>query len=424
MKFTKISFIILLILFNFSIFAQTKTTDTLYYRKYVPDSLLKLIRELNNKQDSILNAKKDSVLKEIRKEKKERRKNRKVLGVNLKNIKKPESPDAFKKVFHFPPVAQHLTGTCWSFSTTSFFESEVYRLTGQKIKLSEIYTVYWEYIEKIRRYIRRYGNSYVAEGSEAEALIDIWKKYGIVPEEAYTGILPGKKYHDHSRLINEITSYLDYIKENNIWDEDYVLSHVKLILNRYLGEPPKEFKYRGKKYTPKSFLKKVLKLNMDDYIPVVSTKRYPFYKKVLLDVPDNWRRSEQYYNLPLDIFYKIIKESIKKGYSIAIGGDVSEPGYDGYEDIAIVPECDIPQAYINQDSREFRIYNRTTTDDHGIHIVGYTTIDDHDWFLIKDSSRSARKGKFEGYLFYRDDYIKLKMLSFLVHKDCVKKYLK
>ena len=101
-----------------------------------------------------------------------------------------------------------------------------------------------------------------------------------------------------------------------------------------------------------------------------------------------------------------------------------EPGYNGFEDAAVVPDFDIPQAYINQDAREFRMYNRSTGDEHGIHVVGYKVIDNRDWFLIKDSSRSGRWGDFEGYFFYRDDYIRLKMLFYVVHKDALKSVIK
>ena len=51
--------------------------------------------------------------------------------------------------------------------------------------------------------------------------------------------------------------------------------------------------------------------------------------------------------------------------------------------------------------------------------MGHTRLDGHDWFLIKDSNRSSRHGEFEGYYFYRDDYVRLKMLTFTVHKDAI-----
>ena len=63
--------------------------------------------------------------------------------------------------------------------------------------------------------------------------------------------------------------------------------------------------------------------------------------------------------------------------------------------------------------------NGSTEDDHGIHLVGHTRLDDHDWFLIKDSGRSSRWGKYEGYYMYRDDFVRLKMLTLTVHRDVV-----
>ena len=78
---------------------------------------------------------------------------------------------------------------------------------------------------------------------------------------------------------------------------------------------------------------------------------------------------------------------------------------------------------IDQDSREYRIYNKTSEDDHGIHVVGYKQYKGEDWFLIKDSGRSSRKGKFAGYLFFRGDFIKLKMLAITIHKDLLKDIL-
>jgi bleomycin hydrolase len=120
---------------------------------------------------------------------------------------------------------------------------------------------------------------------------------------------------------------------------------------------------------------------------------------------------------------KIINDAISDGYTLSIGGDVSEPGYNGWEKACVVPSFDIPGEFINQDSRELRIYNSTTEDDHGIHMVGYTKVGGHYWYLIKDSARSARQSETKGYHFYRDDYVKLKMLSFTVHKDAAKDYM-
>jgi bleomycin hydrolase len=137
-------------------------------------------------------------------------------------------------------------------------------------------------------------------------------------------------------------------------------------------------------------------------------------------VPDNWAHTTDYLNVPLDDWYAALKHAVQKGYTVAIGGDVSEPGYQGAENIAIVPAFDLPAEAITQSAREFRFTNHTTEDDHGLHVVGYLNQKGHDWFLVKDSARSSQRGKFPGYYFYRGDYVKLKMLTFMVSKEAVK----
>lgn len=341
---------------------------------------------------------------------------------DLTGVVKPTALEDFKPLFHFDPVAQYQSGMCWCFAGTSFLESEVYRLTKQKIKLSELHTVYYEYIEKARRFFEERGNSHFAEGSEVNAVFRIMQKYGAVPAEVYTGLVNTDK-HDHTALINELTNFLQFCKANDYWDVESGLQIVRVILNKHIGAPPEKFTFQNKTYTPVEFLNKVLKLNLADYCDVMSTLAQPFYKRGEFKVPDNWWHDSSYINIPLDEWYDLIKKAVKSGYTVAIGGDVGDAGYLGFEDVAFVPDFDIPAQFINQYSREMRIYDGTTGDDHGVHLVGMTKVGDWDWFLIKDSGRSARWGKFEGYYFWRGDFVRLKMLSFTVHKDVLKDIL-
>jgi bleomycin hydrolase len=149
----------------------------------------------------------------------------------------------------------------------------------------------------------------------------------------------------------------------------------------------------------------------------------PYWQQVEYEVPDNWWHNKDYYNIPLDDFMKILKSSIKNGYTLAIGGDVSEPGYYSWTKCAVVPTFDIPSEYIDEYSRQFRFSNETTTDDHGIHLVGYEELDGKTWFLIKDSGSGSRNTGDKGYYFYQEDYVKLKIMDFMVHKEMFKEYL-
>ncbi|MFH2004747.1 MAG: C1 family peptidase [Bacteroidota bacterium] len=202
------------------------------------------------------------------------------------------------------------------------------------------------------------------------------------------------------------------------------MSTVKSIMNHHMGEPPKTVTVDGKQMSPKEYLEKVVKLNLDDYIDIMSLMEKPYYEFVEYEVPDNWWHSKDYYNVPLDEWMKSIKGAIRNGFTVCIGGDVSEAGIEGHAGVAVVPSFDIPASYIDDNARQFRFSNGTTGDDHGIHMVGYTEEEGKDWYLIKDSGSGSRNNTHPGYYFYNEDYVKLKMLSFMVHKDAVREIIK
>jgi bleomycin hydrolase len=347
--------------------------------------------------------------------------------IDLAGMDLPNNIDLYKKEWYNEPVSQGSTSTCWCFSTTSYFESEIYRLTKQKVKLSEMYTVYWEYIEKAREYIKTKGASAFAEGSEANAVTRIWNTYGVVPEDSYTGLLKDQVYHNHEQMFDEMITYLKSVKAANGWNETLVLETIKSILNSYMGTPPNKVLVGGKEITPQEYLKNVLKVNVDDYVDVTSLMEKPYYTQIEYVVPDNWWHSADYYNLPLDIYTKIIKDAIRKGYTIAVGGDVSEAGFETMTQVAMIPTFDIPSEYIDENARQFRFSNQTTTDDHGLHIVGYVEKNGKDWYLVKDSGSGSRNvskaSKSFGFYFFHEDYVKLKMMDFMIHKDMLKDYL-
>lgn len=367
---------------------------------------------------------KNEILKNIDEFNNPEKAKKKTFQLDFSGMDLPTSKDQFTTYWFNEPISQGRTGTCWCFSATSYFESEVYRLNQKKVKISEMYTVYWEYVEKVKRFIKERGSSAFEEGSEANAVPRIWKMYGAVPEEAYTGLLAGQKFHDHQAMIKEMQLYLNNIKNTNAWDEEEAVTVIKSILNHYMGEPPTEFYYESIKYSPKEFLNNYLKLNLDDYVDILSYMQKPYYEQVEYDVPDNWWHSNVYYNVPLNVYMDALKSAIRNGFTMAIGGDVSEAGYDSWHKVAVIPTFDIPSEYIDESARQFRFSNKTTTDDHGIHLVGYMEKDGKDWYLIKDSGAGSRNTGDKGYYFYHEDYLKLKIMDFMVHKDAVENVLK
>jgi bleomycin hydrolase len=329
----------------------------------------------------------------------------------------PNDKKLYNEIWHTQPVCQGNSGTCWCYSPTSLMESEAKRVSGIEIKLSEMYTVYWEYYERALDYVKTHGNTTFSEGSEAASIPRIWKKYGIVPYSAYEGKPVSRKYNHHREMEKQMEEFLKKVKENAQWNEEFVGKQIRAILNKELGLPPDKFSYNGKDYSPFSFLSDFLKLKMEDYYSFMSTSSFPFNEKHELVEDDNWWHCSNYYNVNADDFMTVIKSSLKNGYTVCICGDISEPGY-GYDPkVAVVPSFDISAESINDDARQMRLSNGTTSDDHCIHMVGLYEKDGKSWFLVKDSNGGAFDGDFPGYRFFSEDYVKLKMMNIMIYKE-------
>jgi bleomycin hydrolase len=251
----------------------------------------------------------------------------------------------------------------------------------------------------------------------------VLREHGVVPRSAYEGIVAEDGRFNHDLMVEHIQSLLDWCEAHNFWDEDVVIAMVRELLDATMGRPPETVMWRGRELTPQAFLSEVCDIDPGDYVSLMSTMLVPFWSRGEYAVPDNWWHDASYVNVPLDVWFETIVRTITSGNSAVFGGDVSEPGINGFEDVAVIPTFDIPAAYIDQSARELRFDNGSTTDDHLVHLVGHMKLDGHEWFLIKDSNRSSRHGSHEGYYFYRDDFVRLKTLMFTVHKDVVRDIL-
>lgn len=344
------------------------------------------------------------------------------LAADLAGFERPADLLEFTRLPHLPPVEQGRTGNCWSYAATSLLESELRRKGQAEVKLSEMFTVYWEYVEKARRFVREKGSSFLGPGSEPNSALARIRQYGLVPAADYAGLPGGKTAHDHGPLFKEFRDYLAGLAAKNDWDEGRALAGVRAILDRHIGRPPDRITVDGRSLTPLEYLAS-LELDPSDYVAFVSFMYLPFYARGEYKVPDNWWHSRDYHNLPLYEYSLALLRALRRGYSVVLAVDFTEPGYLGEADVAMVPTFDIPSAYIDQSSRELRFKNGATTDDHAVHCVGYLESAKGNWYLIKDSWENAYWGKVKGYFFYQDDFLRLKCLMFMVHKDAVKEVL-
>lgn len=147
-----------------------------------------------------------------------------------------------------PVKDQSSTGTCWCFATASFIESELLRMGKGEYDLSEMFIVRQKYMNQMEdNYLRR-GKGNIGEGSLAHTFKNAYKQVGIVPEEAYSGLIDGNKEHNHGAL----SRYFKALVDANIASKKRTPQYYALINNlfdTYLGKLPEKFTYKGKEYT-------------------------------------------------------------------------------------------------------------------------------------------------------------------------------
>ncbi len=349
---------------------------------------------------------------------------------------------------------QYRTGTCWSFSALSFFESEMIRLGKPEVDLSEMFIVRTTYSEKAKRYVRMHGETSFSAGGAFHDAKNMILQYGIVPESVYDGLKYGETKHVHGELDNILKQQVDAVVENKnkklstVWNQP-----VEATLNSYLGEIPKEFEYQGKKYTPQSFATDFVGLNMDDYVEISSYTHHPFYSKFIIEVPDNWSWDEVY-NVPVDEMEQIIDNSLKNGYTVAWAADVSEKGFvTSNKGVAVLPaaiseemsdaeiakwealperekekelyklEKPVAEISVTQEMRQTAFDNYETTDDHGMHIVGTAKNQDGKVFY-KVKNSWGNYNDYDGYFYVSKPYVRLKTMSLMVNKNAIPKEIR
>lgn len=318
---------------------------------------------------------------------------------------------------------QGKTGTCWSFATTSFIESEVNRKTGKNIDLSEMYVVKQIYKDKARNYVLRQGKANFSQGSLSHDLMRNITAKGIVPQSAFSGYTFNKEKYDHSEMEAGLKGFLDGVigqkRLSPLWDDAF-----NAILDIYMGPESGNFKYDGKVYSPRSFAN-MLEIDADNYVSVTSFTHHPFYSSFILEIPDNYSNGS-YMNVPMNELQEIVDHALSKGYTIAWDGDVSEKGWSSKKGIAIQPEKyddeifdnPVKEIEVTQESRQENFENYSTTDDHLMHLVG-TAKDQkgNKYYVIKNSWGAYNS--YDGYLYMSVPYFQMKTVSVLIHKDAV-----
>lgn len=347
-----------------------------------------------------------------------------------------------------PVKDQHRSGTCWSFASVSFIESELLRTGKGEYDLSEMFFVRKAYEMKAEKYVRLHGQGNFGPGGLALDVIQIWKDCGMVPDEAYNGVTTSDSLPVHGEMDGLLKAYVDAVIKNRnrelstAWKVGYMG-----ILDAYLGVVPSEFDFRGASYTPASFASSA-DLNPDDYVAIGSFTHHPFYEDFLLEIPDNWLWGS-IGNVPLDEMMALLDNALENGYSVCWDADVGERSYDWKKGIALMPSTEIEdldglerarwdelseseqqalfydfstpkkERKITQELRQEMFDNYRTTDDHLMHITGIANDQAGNKFYLVKNSWGTGNHIYKGYHYVSEAYMRAKTIFFMVHKDAV-----
>ena len=344
---------------------------------------------------------------------------------------------------------QNRSGTCWDYSTLSFFEAEILKATGKTYDLCESFVANKTYLERAIQVVRYHGDCQFAQGGSSEDVLATLKTHGICPEDAMP--FPGSLYGDSLNNFNEFFSLLEpYVAAIAKSDAKKISNQWKVglqgILDAYLGKCPEKFTFEGKEYTPKSFVKS-LGINLDDYVSITSYTHHPFYTAFAVEVQDNWRFPLSY-NLPMEEMMQVIDNAIEQGYTVAWGGDVSEPGFtrqglayavdtkkteslagsDMARWLKLTAEkrrsiidslgYKVPEVTATQEMRQERFDNWELTDDHGMLIYGVAKDQaGKEYYMVKNSW--GETGEFKGTWYMTKTFIAANTMDFLINKNAI-----
>ncbi|MCE1199769.1 MAG: C1 family peptidase [Marinilabiliales bacterium] len=355
-----------------------------------------------------------------------------------------------KELPHTSVKDQYRSGTCWSFAGASFIESELLRTGKPEVDLSEMYLVSNCYKDKADRYVRMQGNTNFGGGGLLHDILYVMKNYGLAPESAYPGLNYGEKKHVHGEVDNLLKSMVTAVvqNKNRKISTSWSLAFDKSV-EAYFGDFPAEFKYEGKKYSPKTFLTDFCgNLNPNDYVEITSFTHHPFYSQFILEVPDNWLW-EKMYNVQLNDMIQVIDNALANGYTVAWAADVSERGFaTSQKGVAVVPvvnKADMTDAEIskweklNENEKDRELYklskpgkekeitqemrqeafdSQETTDDHAMHIIGLAK-DQNGTTYYKIKNSWGPYNSYDGYFYASIPYIRYKTTAIMVHKNAV-----
>ena len=261
---------------------------------------------------------------------------------------------------------QKASGRCWIFAACNVMREMIGKKIGVgTFKLSQSYIAFYDKLEKLNytlnalidtldrdyddRTVQFLVQSGVGDGGQWDMLVNVVKKYGICPKNAFvetftsnnTRILNSllnaelRRFASEARLVNAKNG-MDAVEELK---DSYMKRFYKALISCY-GVPPKTFdlKYTDDKgnfqivrgFTPKSFFDKYIGKEIDNYVSCINapTKSKPFGKSYTVKYLGNVEGGKlvKHLNIPMERLKELVISQLKDGEIVWFGSDVASYG--------------------------------------------------------------------------------------------------
>ncbi|MBN2173525.1 MAG: C1 family peptidase [Bacteroidales bacterium] len=258
---------------------------------------------------------------------------------------------------------QKSTGRCWLFTGLNVIRAEVINEKNMgDFSFSQNFNFFYDQLEKSNLFLEGiietadkpmddkkvewlFQNP-IGDGGQWTGVVDIIKKYGLVPSEVFPESHNSENTGMMSRFLRRMLKedglklremYTIGKDQTELRKEKYqMLSDIYRILAITLGEPPTEFVWRykdkdgnlspSKTYTPKSFYNEFVNMNLDDYVMFMNDPTRDFGKVYEIENDrhmyegQNWK----YINLEADKIKTFAVASIKDNEAMYFSCDVGK----------------------------------------------------------------------------------------------------
>lgn len=261
-----------------------------------------------------------------------------------------------------PVCNQKQSGRCWIFAGLNVFREVIAKKCKIKeFELSQSYVAMYDKLEKVNyalesiidlidkdyddRTLQFILQNGVGDGGQFDMLVNVVKKYGLMPKTAFDETSQSSKTYGNNSLLNANIRKFAYeakeayekegISKVRELQKDLMNKVYALLINCY-GKPKDVFDFEyvdedGKYHiekglTPHTFLDKYLGDSLDNYVSIINapTSDKPFNQAYTIDYLGNVVEGNiiRHLNLPMERVKELIIASLKNGEVVWFGSDV------------------------------------------------------------------------------------------------------